>query len=124
MERIVIIADDNESLRGVLVRTLSRIYTHVEGVENGAKLVEKVRNGECAVVFTDYDMPVMDGIAAVRKIREFSAIPIYMNSGSNDGTLKQRAFKAGVTGFSTKCELIQWGSEYYRQILVQNGLIC
>lgn len=124
MTRKVIIAEDSEPLRNMLVRILS-LYEGIEaeGVENGAELVEKVKDGACDIAFTDYEMPVMDGIGAVIKIREFSDIPIYMNSGSNDETLKQRALESGVTGFSTKYELMQLGREYYREILVLHSLI-
>lgn len=70
----VLLADDNRVTRSLLVRGLQRMRFQVDEVENGERAVEAVRQAQEAgkpytLVFTDWRMPVMDGIACARAIR-------------------------------------------------------
>jgi len=70
----VLLADDNQVTRSLLVRGLQRMRFEVDEVENGERAVQAVRQAQedgkpYALVFTDWRMPVMDGIACARAIR-------------------------------------------------------
>ncbi|HTD33883.1 MAG TPA: response regulator [Candidatus Elarobacter sp.] len=65
----VLVAEDNESLREILVHQFAQLGVPVTLVANGSEAVEAVRRGGFALVFMDCHMPEMDGFAATRAIR-------------------------------------------------------
>jgi signal transduction histidine kinase/ActR/RegA family two-component response regulator len=66
----VLLADDNPTNRRVLEMFLSAARADVVSVENGLKAVEAARADAFDVVLMDLQMPVMDGLTAIRAIRE------------------------------------------------------
>ena len=71
----VLLADDNATNRRVLEMFLSAAKADVVSVENGLEAVTAVRADGFDVVLMDLQMPVMDGLAAIRAIRETEACP-------------------------------------------------
>jgi len=106
MVKKVIVADDDPMLRELLMDFLGVAFQK-EGIEvefdeasNGKELVEKVREGDYALVLTDNEMPGGNGLNAIREIRGYNEIvPIYMLSGSD---VSEEALKAGATGYFAK----------------------
>lgn len=79
----VVVAEDNSSVRGVLVRLLrERGYTVLEA-ENGERAVELCNShGETSIVILDVVMPGIGGIAAYEQIRDLRRnLPIILTSG-------------------------------------------
>ena len=66
----VLAAEDNAVNRQVLASVLSIFEAEFEIVENGRELVEAWSRSTPDVILMDVQMPVMDGIAASRAIRE------------------------------------------------------
>ncbi|BAE52950.1 response regulator [Paramagnetospirillum magneticum] len=70
--RHMLVVDDNENARAVLVDMLTSMSFRVEAVESGAAAVARVREVAGAkpfeVVFLDWQMPGMDGIETARAI--------------------------------------------------------
>lgn len=67
----VLLAEDNEVNRELIVSMLSAMFGHhVIAVADGAAAVEEVRTRLFDVALLDIHMPVMDGIDAIRAIRE------------------------------------------------------
>jgi CheY-like chemotaxis protein len=75
---LIVLAEDNADLRALLADGLERVGFAVVRAENGADLVEKVESlattgqleRHLALIVTDVRMPGMDGIAAVKSLRE------------------------------------------------------
>jgi signal transduction histidine kinase/ActR/RegA family two-component response regulator len=65
----VLVVDDNETNRKVAELILQAIGADVVCVENGREGVDAVEQGEYDLVLMDLQMPVMDGLAAIRAIR-------------------------------------------------------
>lgn len=103
----MILAEDDRALREGLERFIKLRVTDVdiETVEDGKPLVARVREGGYSLVLTDNQMTYVDGLEAIRQIREFDQqVPIYMLSGSY---IKEQALEAGATGYVNKSKVMQ-----------------
>ncbi|HZW16211.1 MAG TPA: ATP-binding protein [Brevundimonas sp.] len=69
----VLIADDHPTNRKVVDLILTGVGAETTCVEDGAQAVEAFRAGLFDVVLMDMQMPVMDGLSAVRAIRTWEA---------------------------------------------------
>jgi len=65
----VLLADDNSTNRKVVELMLDAIGAEVVSVENGREAVDALKAGGFDVVLMDLQMPVMDGLEAIRIIR-------------------------------------------------------
>jgi two-component system chemotaxis response regulator CheB len=76
----------------------------VDSAENGREAVEKASSLQPDVITMDVEMPVMDGITAVRKIMQVNPIPILMFSSlTTDGARATLdALDAGAVDFIPK----------------------
>ena len=73
---------------------------------NGEEAYDFIENGEeFDIIITDMNMPVMDGMELVTKIRSTSGmedVPIIMVTTESEVSQQDLASKAGVTAFITK----------------------
>jgi signal transduction histidine kinase/CheY-like chemotaxis protein len=65
----ILAAEDNPTNRKVVELMLGSIGAAVDCVENGMEAVEAVRSGDYDLGLIDLQMPVMDGLSAIRAIR-------------------------------------------------------
>ena len=94
----ILVAEDNDS-NFLLVRSILKDYDLLR-VTNG---VEAVRNGKFDFVLMDLKMPVMDGLVATRKIREFNSdIPIVALTANAFDADRASAMDAGCNAFLPK----------------------
>jgi PAS domain S-box-containing protein len=69
----VLLADDSPDNRLVFELYLRGDHFRVDTVEDGARAVEKFKSGDYDVVLMDIQMPVIDGLTAVREIRRYES---------------------------------------------------
>jgi CheY-like chemotaxis protein len=104
----ILIADDHAVVRkGVASILSSATYFEVcAEAENGEDAVQKTLQFNPDVVILDITMPVLDGLAAARKIRAFRPkTSILMLSLHHDAEIVAAAQSAGAQGFVTKTEI-------------------
>lgn len=68
MDKKIIIADDFENVRKSYCRMINNYFpnTKIDEVEDGALLVEKVKNNcDYDLIITDQNMPKMSGLKAI-----------------------------------------------------------
>jgi CheY-like chemotaxis protein len=69
----VLLAEDHPINRAVIGVILSAVAAELTMVEDGAQAVDAFRASEFDVVLMDIQMPVMDGLSAIREIRRYEA---------------------------------------------------
>ncbi len=82
----VLIAEDDETVRALVVRALSEDGHSLTTVADGAEALDALnRNGKFDLLLTDVKMPVMDGIAlALAAGRDHPDVPIMLMTGYAD----------------------------------------
>ncbi len=105
----VLLAEDNEDNRVLLSAFLKSMGNlRLETVEDGQQAVERVRAQDYDVVLMDMSMPVLDGFAATRKIREDEAsvgrspVPIIALTAYTMSEEVERCFAAGCSAYLSK----------------------
>ncbi len=74
IENKVILADDIFSNRLLLENVIEQLGYLPTVVDNGKKLIEELeKNDQYEIVFTDIEMPVMNGLEVVRHIRSLNS---------------------------------------------------
>ena len=66
---LILVADDEAMLRRVVNKVLTRAGYEVHLAENGQEAVELFRSSTYNLVILDRNMPVLDGIGALKQIR-------------------------------------------------------
>jgi len=105
MSTTILTVDDSRTMRDMLMLALSDAGFRVVQAEDGVHGLEVLKNEMPQVVITDINMPRMDGfgfIENVRKSEKHRAIPILVLTTESDAEKKDRARKAGATGWIVK----------------------
>jgi len=105
--RRVLIADDEESVRELLAAFFDKTYAArgyvVETVADGAAAVAAVRRAAPALVFLDIEMPVLDGVAALRAIRGIQPrVPVIMLTGNESRLTAAEVMALGAFSYMPK----------------------
>jgi len=101
----VLLVEDNELNRDMLIRRLNRAGIEVVTAENGQQALEMMHQEAPAVVLMDMNLPVMDGWTASRKAREDEAIkhiPIIALTAHAMEADRLNALEAGCDDYATK----------------------
>ena len=99
----ILLADDHRIVIEGLKKLLEPDYDVVGTVEDGRALIAAVAELQPDVVVADVSMPHLNGIEAVRQIKEKSPqIKVVMLTMHHDVQYAVRAFEAGASGFVLK----------------------
>ena len=102
----IVVADDNAVNRMVLSRLLEADGHKVVAMSNGREVLDYLPDHIVSVIMMDLQMPVMDGVTAVRKIRAMggsrSTIPVIAVTANVVHEDPEDLIRSGMTGFLSK----------------------
>ena len=101
----VMVVDDNADLRDMLRYMVERLGFRVVEAENGQEAVDIARHKCPDMILMDLSMPVMDGLAATRLLREIEEmchVPIVAISANRREQSQADAIAAGCNEYLTK----------------------
>ena len=104
-EPIILLVEDNEVNRDMLVRRLQRAGHKVATAGDGEAALTAMREQHPAVVLMDMNLPVKDGWTACREARQdlsIAGIPIIALTAHAMEEDKHRALEAGCSDYATK----------------------
>src|SRR6478736_599757 len=101
----ILIADDEEAMRGLVARALMLDGHETVTAEDGAEALDILArdNGAYDLLLTDIKMPIMDGIAlALASARDFPALTILLMTGFADQRERASGLDALIHDVVTK----------------------
>ncbi len=101
----ILAVDDSKSMRQMVSFTLQSAGHDIVEAEDGQDALEKAQQGHFDLVLADVNMPRMDGISLVKKLRELPAYkftPVLMLTTEAGGDKKTEGRSAGATGWIVK----------------------
>ncbi|MFT6051913.1 MAG: two-component system cell cycle response regulator DivK [Halioglobus sp.] len=102
---LILLVEDNELNRDMLVRRLSRAGQRVICAGDGVQALELMMKEQPSVVLMDMNLPVLDGWTAVRQAREddqIKHIPIIALTAHAMESDRLNALDAGCNDYATK----------------------
>lgn len=101
-----LVVEDSPMMRQLLVFALHRIKNlQVTEAEDGVDGLRKLTNDKFDLVITDINMPIMDGLKLVRRIRsdeKYKDVPIIIITTEGGSEDRQRALALGANAYITK----------------------
>ena len=101
----ILIVDDNPASRDLLRAILKSVTSDIVEATHGQEALELIEQERPDLVLMDIDMPVLDGLSAVRKIRQDPALAdlpvVAITSFAMEGD-RERGLAAGFTMYLTK----------------------
>jgi len=99
----VLIVDDEEIIKKLLVSLLSKHGHHCETAKNGLESLVKMKDHSFDAVITDIVMPQMDGITLTKKLaNSHPDLPIMIMTGHAQEHSAGQAIAAGAREFIKK----------------------
>ena len=99
----ILVCDDEFDIRNVLKLLLENAGYDVVEASNGASAVDIVRSdADINLCIMDIMMPVMSGIDATARIREFSSVPIIFLTAKSLDSDKEAAYSGGGDDYLVK----------------------
>ena len=101
----ILIVDDNQTNRQLLIDMLLPLGYEMQQAENGQQALDMVEESSPSVVLMDISMPVMDGITATRHIRKMPGhekLPVIAVTAYARDVYEDEAMDAGCNAYLTK----------------------
>ena len=105
--RTVLVADDSELTRDLIVSTLREMGLVVLEAADGARALAQLEVEDVDLIVTDLDMPVLDGFELIRRVRlsRRARLPIIVLSTRGDDGDVRRASELGADAYLVKSRL-------------------
>lgn len=121
MAKKVLIVDDSALVRKQLREIISTLDYEIEIAKNGQEAVDKATQTQYDVITMDINMPVMDGIEAVRQImkKQPSAILMVSSLTTENASITMDALDLGAIDYISKPGTMNVGKNENREEILQ-----
>ncbi len=108
MAKSLMIVDDSATMRKIIMRTMRMSgleFDRTEEAGNGNEALEKLGKGAVDIMLCDINMPEMNGMELVKKVRELDSCAntkIIMVSTESSQELIDNMMADGANGYITK----------------------
>ena len=101
-----LVVEDSPMMRQLLVFALSRVkQLRVTEADDGVDGLRKLAGGKFDIILTDINMPIMDGLKLVKRVRTdpvHKDVPIVIITTESAEEDRQRALSLGANAYITK----------------------
>ena len=105
-EYTCLVVEDSPMMRQLLVFALSRVkHLRVTEADDGVDGLRKLAAGKFDIILTDINMPIMDGLKLVKRVRSdptHKDTPIIVITTEGSSEDRQRAMQLGANAYITK----------------------
>ena len=102
----ILYVDDSFTIREMVESSLMEIgYMNIQGAEDGVEALELSGEEDYDFIITDINMPNMDGIELIHKLRDkldYMSIPIMVLTTEWSQEMKDKGKQAGATSWIVK----------------------
>ncbi|MGO9674977.1 MAG: response regulator [Methylocella sp.] len=105
MSKTILTVDDSRTMRDMLKLALSDAGYRVVQADDGVHGLEVLAGETPDVIVTDINMPRLDGFGFIEGVRgdnRYRSVPILVLTTESDAAKKERARRAGATGWIIK----------------------
>ncbi len=114
----VLVVDDEKSIRLSLYMSIKKLGVEVDEAADGLEAVRRFREKKYSIVLLDIKMPNMDGIEALKQMRQISkSSTIIMMTHLSEVRLAVEAMKAGASEYFTKPFSIEEMTEIVKETM-------
>lgn len=126
-----LVADDFSTMRRIIVALLKEMgYTRISEAENGEDalqtLLKQAESDPVDFVITDWNMPLMNGLALVKAIRaapQLQALPVLVVTAESNKDNIVAAAQAGADGYIVKPFQQATLQEKLDRIMTKRGML-
>ena len=101
-----LVVEDSPMMRQLLVFALSRVkHLRVTEADDGVDGLRKLAAGKFDIILTDINMPIMDGLKLVKRVRSdptHKDVPIIIITTESSEEDRRRALQLGANAYITK----------------------
>ena len=105
MSKKILAVDDSKTMRDMICFTLRGAGYDVVEANDGEDALGKLGDSSVNLVITDINMPRLDGIGLIKKLRadpSYKSTPILVLTTESEGSKKDEGRQAGATGWIVK----------------------
>jgi two-component system chemotaxis response regulator CheY len=105
MAKSILTVDDSASIRQMVSFTLKSSGYDVTEAVDGQDGLDKAKSKSFDLIFTDQNMPRMDGLTLIKNLRnlpQYKSTPILMLTTESGDAMKAQGRAAGATGWLVK----------------------
>lgn len=121
----ILLVDDSRTIRNLQKNILQQLgHTEITEASDGLEALSQIAADRPDLMLVDWNMPNMDGVTLVRKVRETDReMPIIMCTTESEKTRVIEAVKAGVNNYVVKPFTPETLKEKISQTLAKVGAV-